>query len=430
MKINRKGVQRRFAMLLAIAGLGAVPFANSAHAADPVTVNIAHTKASVNGIILNTVMERGLDVKNGFKVNPIEVAAAPQILAGFVAGTLDLTSATIDNFIAWQMSKSMTVWREQVSAPFWEIIVRKEFADTNGLKKGSDYKTVMAALAKSNVGVVAKNGAAEYMWLQLVGGSGISYSGTVVPGLFNAATIQAAFIAKSVDAVIAYEPFATLMVQNGSAISPFSIRDGAKGLPAVTRAPGLSLGGPSDWFNKPGNRELAKSIDKAFDEAIAWLKAPRNFAAGVALLRTKTGLDNQTSIATLKQNLNYFSSNGSMNLAAWDRVGKWYLDTKQAVVKGTLLQAKDFVFNLSTRDIKPVKKGTTIKLTNLAKTLLLYPKANSKITATSLTAKICTVSGTKLVTKKAGVCEVGVKVVDKTAKNFQNRSAKTTITVK
>lgn len=430
MKINRKGVQRRFALLLAIAGLGAVPFANSAHAADPVTVNIAHTKTSVTGIILNTVMEQGLDVKHGFKVNPIEVAAAPQILAGFVAGTLDLTSATIDNFIAWQMSKSMTVWREQVSAPFWEIIVRKEFADTNGLKKGSDYKTVMAALAKSNVGVVAKNGASEYMWLQLVGGAGISYSGTVVPGLLSAATIQAAFIAKSVDAVIAYEPFATLMVQNGSAISPFSIRDGAKGLPAVTRAPGLSLGGPSDWFNKPGNRELAKGIDKAFDEAIAWLKAPRNFAAGVELLQTKTGLDNPTSIAALKQNLNYFSSNGSMNLAAWDRVGKWYLDTNQAVVKGTLLQAKDFVFNLSARDIKPVKKGTTIELTNLAKTLLLYPKADSKITATSLTAKICTVSGTKLVTKKAGVCEVGVQVVDKTAKDFQNRSAKTTITVK
>jgi hypothetical protein len=32
--------------------------------------------------------------------------------------------------------------------------------------------------------------------------------------------------------------------------------------------------------------------------------------------------------------------------------------------------------------------------------------------------------------KKDGVCEVGIQVVDKGAKNFQNRSAKTTITVK
>lgn len=428
MKMSKKGMRRRVAALLAIAGLGAVPYANSAHAADPVQVNIAHTKTSVTGILLNVVMDQGLDVKNGFKFNPVEVAAAPQILAGFVGGTLDLTSATIDNYITWQMTKPMTVWREQVSAPFWEIIVRKGFADDNGIKAGSDYKTVMTALAKSNVGVVSKAGASEFMWLQLVGGAGITYSGTVVPGLVSAATIQAAFTAKSVDAVIAYEPFATMMVQNGSAVSPFSIRDGAKGLPEVTRAPGLTLGGPSDWFYS--HRALAKSIDKAYDEAVAWLKAPKNFAAAVAELQKYSGLDNATSIALLKQNLNYFSPNGNINLAAWDRVGQWYKDTNQAVVKGVLLQARDFVFNLSAKEIKPVKKGASVALKSLATELLLYPKADSKLTGVSLTTKVCTISGQNVVTKKAGTCEVGVQVVDRDAKNFQNRSAKTTITVK
>jgi hypothetical protein len=220
------------------------------------------------------------------------------------------------------------------------------------------------------------------------------------------------------------------MVQAGYAVSPFSIRDGAKGLPDVTRAPGLSLGGPSDWFNKPGNIDLAKKADKAFDEAVAWMKAPKNFAKAVSLLQSKSGLDNATSIAALKQNLNYFSSNGNMNLAAWDRVGQWYKDTNQAVVKGTLLQAKDFVYNLSAREIKPVKKGATIDLKTLATQLLLYPKADSKITGTSLSTKICTVSGGTLTMKKDGTCEIGVQVVDKGAKNFQNRSAKTTIVVK
>lgn len=430
MNQTRNGIRRGIAALVATTALGIVPFANHAQAADPVNVNIAHTKASVGGLLTNVVMEQGLDVKNGFKLNPLEVAAAPQILAGFVSGTLDLTSATIDNYITWQMSKPMTVWREQLSASFWEIIVRKEFADTNGLKVGSDYKTVMAALAKSNVGVVAKNGASEYMWLQLVGGAGVNYTGTVVPGLVSAATIQAAFTAKSVDAVIAYEPFATLMVQNGAAISPFSIRDGAPGMPEVTRAPGLSLGGPTDWFLKPGNKELAKKIDKAYDEAAAYIKAPKNFAAVVALLQARSGLDNQTTIALLKQNINFFSSNGNMNLAAWDRVGQWYKDTNQAVVKGTLLQAKDFVYNLSARDIKPVKKGATLSLRTLATQLLLFPKVDSKITGTSLTTKICSVSGANVTMKKDGVCEVGIQVVDKGAKNFQNRSAKTTITVK
>lgn len=430
MKPSRKGIHRGLAALVATTALGVVPFANHAQAADPVIVNIAHTKTSVGGLLTNVVMEFEFDVRNGFKLNPTEVAAAPQILAGFVSGSLDLTSATIDNYITWQMSKPMTVWREQMSSSFWEIVVRKDFADTNGLKVGSDYKAVMTALAKSNVGVVSKNGASEYMWLQLVAGAGINFSGTVVPGLVSAATIQAAFTAKSVDAVIAYEPFATMMVQNGSAISPFSIRDGAPGLPDVTRAPGLSLGGPSDWFNKPGNKELAVKIDKAYDEAVAYIKAPKNFPAVVALLQARTGLDNPTTIALLKQNINYFSSNGNMNLAAWDRVGQWYKDTNQAVVKGTLLQAKDFVVNLSARDIKPVKKGAKLSLRTLATQLLLFPKTDSKVTGTSLTTKICTVSGDVVTTKKDGICEVGIQVVDKGAKNFQNRSAKTTVTVK
>jgi ABC-type nitrate/sulfonate/bicarbonate transport system substrate-binding protein len=428
MKSSGKVLRRGLVAALVAGTAGFMPVANSAQAADPVNVNIAHTKASVTGLLLNTVMEEGFDTANGWKANPTEVAAAPQILAGFVGGTLDLTSATIDNFISWQMSTPMTVWREQVSSPFWEIIVRQDFADSKGLKKGSSYKSTMQALSASNVGVVSKAGASEYMWLQLVGGSGVSYTGTVVPGLVNAATIKAAFTAKSVDAVIAYEPFATMMIKDGLAISPFSIRDGAAGMPAVSRAPGLSLGGPSKWF--VANKALAKKIDKSFDQAAAWLKSPKNFAKAVTRLQERSGLDNATSIALLKQNLNYFSSNGNMNLAAWDRVGQWYKDTNQAITKGQLLQAKDFVANLSASDIKPVKVGSSLSIKSLATQLKLFPKATSKVTATSFSTKVCVVSSGIVKMKKSGTCEIGIQVVDKGAKNFQNRSGKTTITVK
>ena len=420
---------RRLAAATAATLVAGLPLASQAGASSssPVNVNIAHTKASVTGILVNAVMEQGFDTKNGIKLNPVEVAAAPAILAGFAGGSIDLTSATIDNFITWQMSMPMTAWREQISASFWEIIVRKEFADAN-IKKGATYKDVMTALAKSNVGVVAKGGASDFMWQQLVDGAGITWTGAAIPGAVSAATVQAQLTAKSVDAVIVYEPFATMMVQNGSAVSPFSIRDGAPGLPEVTRAPGLSLGGPTAWFQN--NRTTAKNIDKAFDEGIAWLRAPKNFAKAVSLLQKYSGLDNATAITTLKQNLNYFSPNGNMNLAAWDRVGQWYKDKNIPVVKGQLLQAKDFVFNLSAREIKPMKVGQSMKLQTLATELLLYPKANSKISGSVQSKKNCTIKGDEVVMTKAGTCEVGVQVTDKGAKNFANRSAKTLITVK
>lgn len=428
MKAIKRGLRRGIAVALATGVVGLLPMAQSASAADPTVVKMAHTPASVLGILINTVIDEGLDTKNDFKIEAVPVAAAPAILAGMVGGTIDLTGATIDNFISWQMTTPMTVWRENISAPFWEIIVRKEFADQNGIKAGSDYKAVMTALAKSNVGVVAKAGASEFMWLQLAGGAGINYTGAIVPGLATAPTIQAALVAKTVDAVIAYEPFATLMVQSGYAMSPFSIREGAKGLPDVVRAPGLSLGGPSSWFN--ANKALARKIDKAFDEAAIWLKTPKNFAKAVERLQKYAGIDNATAIALLKVNLNYFSSTGSMNLEAWNRVGQWYKDTNQAVTKGQLLQARDFVYNLSAKEIAPVKKGASISIKNLATTLGLFPKSDSKVTATSFTTKICRVTGGNVVTRAAGTCEVGIQVVDKGAKNFQNRSSKAAITVK
>lgn len=420
---------RRIAAATAVTLVAGLSLASQvgASSSSPVNVNIAHTKASVTGILVNAVIDEGFDVKNGVKLSPIEVAAAPNILAGFAGGTIDLTSATVDNFIAWQMSLPMTAWREQVSAPFWEIIVRKDFADAN-IKKGATYKDVMTALAKSNVGVVAKAGASDFMWQQLVDGSGVAWTGAVIPGAISAPTIQAQLTSKSVDAVIAYEPFATIMVQNGSAVSPFSIRNGAPGLPDVTRAPGLSLGGPTSWFLN--NRETAKKIDKAFDEAIAWLRAPKNFAKAVSMLQKYSGLDNATAIAALRQNLNYFSPNGTMNLAAWDRVGQWYKDKNIPIVKGQLLQAKDFVFNLSAREVKPMKVGQSLNLRTLATQLLLYPKSNSKITASVQTKKNCTIKGDAVVMTKAGTCDVGIQIIDKGAKNFANRSAKTLITVK
>jgi len=175
---------------------------------------------------------------------------------------------------------------------------------------------------------------------------------------------------------------------------------------------------------------LAKKIDKAFDEAAIWLKTPKNFAKAVARLQKYAGIDNATAIALLKVNLNYFSSTGSMNLEAWNRVGQWYKDTNQAITKGALLQARDFVYNLSAKEITPVKKGASISVKNLATTLGLFPKSDSKVTATSFTTKICVVTGSNIVTKAAGTCEIGIQVVDKGAKNFQNRSSKAAITVK
>ena len=143
-------------------------------------------------------------------------------------------------------------------------------SDAQGITSKDSYATVMSKLAKANVGGPAKLGAAEFAWLQLVAGANVTWTGTFVPGVLSLATATAQLTAKTIDVAMVYEPFGTQLVQQGLAIQPFSVRDGAPGLPDVIRAPGLTLVSTSAWFTK--NQATAVKIDKAFDEAAAWLK--------------------------------------------------------------------------------------------------------------------------------------------------------------
>lgn len=429
MKTNRKGLWGCIAASLAAITVAGAP---SAHADAPVTINIASSKAGVTALMTNVLIAKGYDQANGFTLNRVEVAAAPAILAGLVGGTIDVAPVTIDNTISFQKSIPMVAWREIMSNPFWDFVIRKDYADAQGITSKDSYATVMSKLAKANVGGPAKLGAAEFAWLQLVAGANVTWTGTFVPGVLSLATATAQLTAKTIDVAMVYEPFGTQLVQQGLAIQPFSVRDGAPGLPDVIRAPGLTLVSTSAWFTK--NQATAVKIDKAFDEAAAWLKNQKNFAAAVQLLQDyNPTLDNPTAIAIVKKSVNYFSSNGAMNQDAWNRVGAWYKNTPyadNAITKGSLFGAKDFVYDLSVRDIKPMKKGATLTAQSLAMSLNLSPNAKSVISIEALSPSICKVKGSKLEAKATGICEVSVSVTNTLNKNLQTRSTRTNITVK
>lgn len=429
MKKTSKGLWGCIAASLAAITIVGAP---SAHADSTVTVNIASSKAGVTALMTNALIAKGFDVANGFSLNRVEVAAAPAILAGLVGGTIDVAPVTIDNSISFQKSVPVVAWREIMANPFWDFVIRKDYAEANGISATDTYASVMPKLAKANVGGPAKLGAAEFAWLQLAAGANVSWTGTFVPGVANLATATAQLTAKTIDVAMVFEPFGTQLVQQGLAVQPFSVRDGAAGLPDVIRAPGLTLVSTGTWFAK--NKDLATKIDKAFDQAAAWLKDQKNFAASVRLLQDyNPTLDNATSVAIVKKSVNYFSSNGAINQEAWNRVGAWYKNTPYAdnvITKGSLFGAKDFVYDLSFRDIKPVKKGATLTALSLAKALNLSPNAKSVITLSSFTPTICAVVKSQIVAKASGVCEISVEVKNTAYKNLQSRSTRANITIK
>lgn len=397
-------------------------------------IALAGQSAAIGAIPFNVAIANDVDAKYCIDLSIVEVASGSQSLANLVSGTAQLTTGTIDNFMGWHATAPMTVFREIQTAPFFDVVVRKDYYEAN--LKGKKFADMMKVLSGAKLGVTSLGGASEATWKQLISGAGTSLTGTLITGSLSAATIGAQFIAKTIDASITWEPNTTLLTQgltDGAeplAVVPFSIKQPTKDMPAETNTPGLTLGGLTSWVT--ANIEVAKQVDAMFDETIAYARSPKNFAKIVALIQEKSKVTNKTAISLAKGYLNYFNASGTINRAAWDITGPWYVNNLPAVVKNKSYTSNDFVYDLSLRQIKPLKVKGAYSAASLAKSLNLAVRPGSTIVVESNTTKICTASATGITAKAAGTCDVTVTVIDKKAVGQQaaTRFARTFITVK
>ena len=397
-------------------------------------IALAGQSAAVGAVPFNVAIANDIDAKYCIDLSVVEVVSGAQTLAALVGGTAQVTVGTLDNFMGWNATAAMTVFREVQTAPFFDVVVRKDFYEAN--LKGKKFADQMKALAGAKLGITALGGASEATWRQLLTGAGASLTGTLVAGQLNAATIGASFTAKAIDATITWEPNTTLLTEgltDGAeplATMAFSIKEPTKDMPAETNTPGLTLGGTSAWV--AANMEVAKNIDAMFDESIAYAKNPKNFAKVVALIQEKSKISNKTAISLAKRYLNYFNVSGTINREAWDITGPWYFANLPAVVKNKSYTSNDFVYDLSLRQIKPLKVKASYDSVSLAKNLNLAVRNGSTISITTSTPKVCTVGKTSVTGKAAGTCDITVTVTDKKAVGQQatTRFARTFLVIK
>lgn len=397
-------------------------------------INWAGQSAAIGGIPLNVALKYDLDAKYCLDISVVEVASGAQILAAIVGKTADVTTGTIDNFMGWQSTKAMTVFREVQTAPFFDVVVRKEYFDAN--LKGKNFADMMKVLATGKLGITVFGGASEATWKQLISGGGATLSGALIPGSLSAATIAAQFTAKSIDAAITWEPNTTLLtegINDGDAplgVMPFKLKEPTSDMPVETNTPGLTLGGSTDWF--VANQAIAKQLDSMLDESIAWAKSPKNFAKVVELIQEKSKISNTRAISLAKRYLNYFNSTGSINRKAWDTTGPWFAANLPAVVKNNTYTSANFVYDFSERQLKALKVKKSYTNAELAKALNLVVRPGSSVAVTTTTKDVCTVSKTGVTAKKEGTCDVTVTVTDKKAAGQQSASrfARTFLVIK
>lgn len=397
-------------------------------------IALAGQSAAIGAIPFNVAIANDIDAKYCIDLSVVEVVSGAQTLASLVGGTAQVTVGTVDNFMGWNATAQMTVFREVQTAPFFDIVVRKDYYEAN--LKGKKFADMMKVLAGAKLGVTALGGASEATWRQLIGGAGTTLTGTLIPGSLSAATIGAQFTAKTIDASITWEPNTTLLTEgltDGAeplAVMPFSIKEPTSDMPAETNTPGLTLGATSAWF--VANQSVAKNIDAMFDESIAYAKNPKNFAKVVSLIVEKSKISNKTAISLAKRYLNYFNVSGAINRAAWDITGPWYFKNLPAVVKNISYTSNNFVYDLSLRQIKALKLKRSYTAAALATSLNLAVRSGSTIVVTTTTPKICTATKMGITAKAVGTCDLTVTVTDKKAVGQQaaTRFARTFLDIK
>jgi len=397
-------------------------------------VALAAQSAAVGSLATNIAIAEDIDAKYCLDLSIVEVASGSAILASLVAGTSQVAYGAIDNWMGWHSAKPMTVFREIMTVPFLDMVVRKDFYEEK--LKGKSFAETMAVLSTAKLGLTSRSGASEATWTQLLDGAGQKMAGTFVTGALSAATIAASFTAKTMDATLTWEPNTTLLLEGvteGAAplgVMPFKLKEPTKDMPAVTNNPGLTLGATSEWF--AANRDVASRFDAMIDESIAYAKNPKNFAKVVALLVEKSKISNPAAISLAKRFLNYFNVSGAVNRKAWDALGPWFYNNLPAVVKAKSYTSNDFVYDLSLRQIKALKIGRSYNSAFLAKSLNLAVRPGSTITVTTTTSKECQATKTGITAKRVGSCDLTVTVTDKKAVGQQSatRFARTFLDIK
>ncbi|MFM7094285.1 MAG: hypothetical protein ACKOYL_07000, partial [Actinomycetota bacterium] len=195
-------------------------------------IALAGQSAAVGAIPFNVAIANDIDAKYCIELSVVEVVSGAQSLAALVGGTAQLTTGTVDNFMGWNATAPMTVFREVQTAPFFDVVVRKDYYEAN--LKGKKFADMMKVLAGAKLGVTSLGGASEATWKQLITGAGTTLTGTLVAGQLSAATIGAAMTAKSIDATITWEPNTTLLTEGLTegaeplGVMPFSIKEPTK----------------------------------------------------------------------------------------------------------------------------------------------------------------------------------------------------------
>lgn len=427
----RKKVAAAISCGVMLGGLAVIPSAaNAAKCTTFYNIKISNSRGSMTSLPLNYAIDNGIDKEFCVNFTETNVLSGAQNLALLAGNAVDIVQATMDNVFQWRAVTDITIFREIMQVPLADPVVTKTFYDAKKMSTLKTFKEKMQALSSARLGVTSLGGSGQTAWKQAFLHTGVEFTGSYVGGATNTATIGALMKSNSIDAAWTWSPYTEQLETAGLAVpNIFSTKNPSADMVGYIYLdiPGVTFAARTAWIRE--NPDAAKAVDALTDEAIKRIKNPKYFASVVASIVKNAGMDEPTSQAMARRWSNFFNLTGKVNNEAWNRVAQWNYDNKLLT---TLYNVNDFLYDVSTAQIKPLKVKGLLPFNSLVKQALVKTFKGSKLSISTRTASICSVSTKGVVGKKAGVCDVTVSVKDpKKLANFdQERYSRVFITIK
>jgi NitT/TauT family transport system substrate-binding protein len=250
----------------------------SASAADACAKKTAARIQEWPGDIINIVpwvaADKGIFERNCMDVKFVPLATGPGALVGLVNGTIDFANGSPDNVMRSREKGVDVRLVANMYSGHWSALVAGNDLALPGEKIG--YPAVMKDLAGKKIGVTALGGSTEAYMRQAFEGAGMAPTSATFVAVGGVVTAVPALNGKVVDAAMMFGTGPELAQALGAGRIVVDYRKPGVGPKSLLALHGSTLTWGGYGPNIEKNPEMVTAFVKANNEAIAWIRNPRN----------------------------------------------------------------------------------------------------------------------------------------------------------
>ena len=237
----------------------------------------------LGNMLLRVAIAEKLCEKHGVKCEQRTIPAAPLGLQTLLAGDIDVAFGPPEVlFQAANKGAAISIVGTGARASIFFVVAGNHLETPNAAK---GYPAVMQDLKGKRIGVTARGSGAEFQFVELLQGAGMSAGDVTMVAVGAPNTALPALVNKQVDAVMAFEPMGGFcnVMKVCRVIVSLNDDQGPPGLVAASKA-GSVLIARNDWIRaKP---QALAGFAAAMKDAEAYMQNPANYDAVLKVAQT------------------------------------------------------------------------------------------------------------------------------------------------